>query len=75
MSRWLVVSAHLSTSDKIALAGAVATILTVLIGLGALWLAIVNERRRTQPIVVSNEARRRHLGEVGGETVWQAMCT
>jgi hypothetical protein len=72
VSRLFVVSAHLSSSDKIALAAAVATVLTVLVGLGALWLAISNERRRTQPIVVSNEARARHLEQVGGERVWQA---
>jgi len=36
-----------------------------------MWLTIVNERKRTQPIVMSNEAKPRRLEKVGDESVWQ----
>lgn len=64
------VIAALSTSDKIGLAAAVIAALGVLIAAGSLFIGVINERRRTQPIVMANDAHPRTFAPSSSQAVW-----
>lgn len=51
--------ASLTPTDKIQLAIAVVTGVAVIVAAITAWLSIVNERKRTQPVIITHEARQR----------------
>lgn len=55
----------LSSDEKIQLAIATVTALAVIVAAITAWIGILNERKRTQPIVIAHEERGRHLSDAG----------
>jgi hypothetical protein len=53
----------LDTADSIQLAIAIITAVAALTAVATVLLTVANERKRTQPIVISNEARGRHMSD------------
>lgn len=66
----LPVELSLTTDQQIQLAIAGITALAALIALGNVVVTLVNERRRSQPIIVAHEAQRRYLASSGTTAAW-----
>jgi hypothetical protein len=58
-----MVAATLSTSDKIGLAVAATGVLALIFTAFNAWLAVANERKRTQPIVIAHEEHGRRFSK------------
>jgi hypothetical protein len=57
------VFAALTTSETLDLAIAIITGVAVIIAAVAAWIGTANERKRTQPVVMANEARGRYMSD------------
>lgn len=62
--------AALTTDQKIQLAIAALAALAALIALVNVWITSVNERRRSQPIIVAHEERGRHFAPSTTRSMW-----
>lgn len=64
--------AALNSGDKIQLAIALITGLAVVVAAASAWIGILDERKRTQPIVIAHEQNGRHLLQPGawGVDAW-----
>jgi hypothetical protein len=60
----------LTPGQKISLAIAIISGFAALMAALAVYLSIIHERRRTQPITIANEARSRYSLQVAGKRVW-----
>lgn len=60
----------LSSSDWIQLAIAIITAIAALTALANVWIAMVNERRRRQPIVIAHEHNSRRFAPTSSAAVW-----
>lgn len=64
---WL---SELSTRDAIALAAGIIAGLALLVSAFNAWLAVINERKRSQPVVISHEAHPRRFSDHPSVTSW-----
>jgi hypothetical protein len=60
LGHWLT---DLSTANAIALATGIVAAFALLVAAWNAWIAVVNERRRSQPVVIAHEAHRRRFSD------------